>query len=188
MGHEGHLSFTKELILPSITPEDVLWAITAELSAEEGQALEYFAGYCLYRTMKTHCGDCESCQSLGTKMTVETKEIQGSEMFLWLKRYNTDSATLYRAGQELRAYVKNIVLVTNFLFFRYIALCGISAFVKQAVLKFIAPPAFCSNNIREKFVTHTIRTLLHYKVKWLNESIRTDFQKSAKKLKVLRHS
>jgi hypothetical protein len=78
LGDTGQLSFNSlsSVPLPELTPEDVLWALSMELTSSESQALEYFGGYVLKKMTKIHSGECEVCCDLGAKMTVASTGIE----------------------------------------------------------------------------------------------------------------
>uniref|UniRef100_A0A0K2URM1 Uncharacterized protein n=1 Tax=Lepeophtheirus salmonis TaxID=72036 RepID=A0A0K2URM1_LEPSM len=58
-------------------------------------------------------------------------------MFLQLKRYDTDSSTLFRSGPEMTKYVKNILLKNNFCFLGHLSCNGILKLLKITILKYI---------------------------------------------------
>jgi hypothetical protein len=191
LGDTGQLSFNSlsSVPLPELTPEDVLWALSMELTSSESQALEYFGGYVLKKMTKIHSGECEVCCNLGSKMTVATTGIEFSEIFLLLKRYDTDSATLFRPSAEMTRYVKNVLLLFNFCFAKYRTTPNILKLLETVTNQFIWPPKFCCDTVRERVCSHIVKTLLLYKVKWLNNDyLSNNKRKNKRKLKILQHN
>jgi hypothetical protein len=74
--------------------EDFATAFSKPLSEAEEIGLEYCSGYFFGKLLKYHKTACTTCAVNGSKVTSSTVAFKQNEIFLYFKRFQTDSATL----------------------------------------------------------------------------------------------
>ncbi len=170
------------------SPENILQALNMTFTIFEEQALQYISGFVLNKVLKKfHVTECGKCCLFSSKVTIQTREIQEHEVFVWLKRFDDDNCTLFSPQPCFTAYVRNIFQVVEFLLFNNLCNYKLMKSLNNIVLKYIFPPKFCCPKVQESTVALVIKTLVLYKLKWMNSSLKSDLKSSTRKLKILKH-
>ncbi len=171
----------------SLTPEEVLQALTSEFNLFEEQALVYFAGFVVRKVLdKFHSSTCEKCKVFGMHAQSQPQDVPMTEFFVWLKKYD-ESSKLYLPSSEFSEYVRKVAQLSLFCYCNYLSSSKLLESSTQAALKFIWSPEFCSARVKEKTASLVIRTVFNYKLKWLNTNIQTTTLQSQKKLRKIMH-
>ena len=138
-------------------------------------------------------------KSLQQSLQLRTK----NDIFMFFKRYNTTNATLYKCSEHFKDFVRAIIKVTNYCFDYFIdpevpivnmVLLSVKAHLVQETL-----PKFCNQTKLERFTKLVARTMLAYRIKWLNGKLsvkkkftrgksKSNMSKAKKKLAKLTHA
>ena len=96
---------------------------------------------------------------------------QQSDIFMYFKRYNTTAATLYKCSEHFNDYVRTIIKVTNYCVDYLIDEAPFVNMVWLSAKQHLIPetlPKFCKELKLERFTKLVARTMLVYRIKWLN--------------------
>ena len=185
-----------------ISHPDIVAALDKELSVAEVSILAYCSGYFFRRllgfhTFKKATVPCDVCNLHGEKFTQSSVVQTQSDLFLYFKRFHTDSATLYKCSDHFVDFVQTIIKVTNFCADHILDEDRIVNVVLLSVRKHLSNfPQFCSDDKFDRFVSLVARTMVVYRIKWLNSDLKSKKKftrgkgkksKSAKKLDKLTH-
>ncbi len=189
MGENKLLTFTHNQEDFVVSDDDIVKAKEYVLKECEPQAVEYFAGYILKKIKEAHIQDsCTDCDQFSKKITVNTTNFEASQLFIFLKRYDDDKSTLYAPETVFTAFVSEVSKITHYCLDKYIAQSGLQAGIRSAIDKNVLSINFCSKTMEEKTISLIVRTILNYKLKWINDEIKTQSKKSSqRKLKILKH-
>jgi hypothetical protein len=136
-------------------------------------ALAYVSGYFLGKLIKYHKSFCSICSSHGEKVTSSTTCFKENELFLYFKRYKTTSATLYKCSDHFLSFVRVILQITNHCYAHVIESPQFVGMVTRSVLAHVIQlPRMCTVRMTERLVQLVVRTILVYKLKWLNSDLR----------------
>ncbi len=133
-------------------------------------------------------GNC--CDQHGGKMTVDTTEFPLSQLFVYLKRYDTDKSTLNTPTEAFSSFVRKVSSLTHYCLNKYLSHGGVMNSIAAAVKENTESPQFCTEEMKQKVILQIIRTILNYKLKWQNDTIKEEAAKSKaskRKLKILKH-
>ena len=162
----------------------MMTALSKPLSEAEVSILSYCAGYFFRRllafhTVKKVVVPCQVCSIHGEKFTNSSVVQTQSDLFLFFKRYNTDSATLFKCSEHFIDFVQTVIQVTHYCADFILDEDRIVNIIRCSVKKHLSNfPQFCSTDKFDRFVSLVARTMLVYRIKWLNSSL-----KSKKKFK-----
>jgi hypothetical protein len=152
------------------------------LSASEEMVLAYISGYFFGKLLKYHKGACISCSSYGEKITSSTTCFKENKLFIYFKQYKMNSATLYTCSDHLVSFVCAILQITNYCYAKCIESPQFVSLVTNSVLTHLMQwPELCTSRMTERFVRLVARTMLVYKLKWLNSELKTRKKSSKKK-------
>ncbi len=168
--------------------EEVSEAHTTKFSLFEEQGLYYFAGYMVKKLLNFHASSCNVCKKFSRKVPTSTDHLHEREFFIFLKRYDDDLCTLHSASVEFVSYVYDICHLVNFCFEKYVESALVLQSMISAVSVHVTSPRFCCKEMKEGTSSLIVRTLFHYKVKWLNDRIRGGEESSNRKLQILKHN
>ncbi len=93
------------------------------------------------------------------------------------------SSKLVLPTEESSSYVQKVSVVATFCYQNFLSSPKISKTIIDAALQYISSPSFCSFYIKEKTISLIVCTILHYRLKWLNDSVRSTKNSSDNKLK-----
>ena len=162
-----------------ISQNDVVTALNKPLNVAEESVLTYCTGYFFrklleFHTVKKVLVPCDTCSTHGEKFTQHSTVQSQSDLFLYFKRYNTDSATLYKCSDHFVHFVQTIIQVTNYCA-EYILDENriVSLIVLSVRIHLTSFPQFCSDDKLERFISFVARTMLVYRVKWLNNELKS---------------
>ncbi len=187
LGQGMHLSLEDKSEGFAVTPEDVLQALTQKSSLFEDQAIVYIGGYIVKKVIeKFHSKSCEKCSTFGTHATSQPDTVPSGEFFIWLKKYD-DNSKLYVPSPEFSDYIRKLCLLAVHCFYKHLSSPKVLQSATHAALKYIWAPEFCSTHVKEKTANLVMKTVLSYKLKWLNDSIRSTATQSQKKLQKIMH-
>ncbi len=189
IGSDLQFSLANEATEFTCTPEDILWALTLPVSIFEELGLQYVSGHILGKVLKKFHADpqCKECQKFVGKITAETERFREQELFVWLKRYDDDSSTLFSPNELFTEYVKKVCQVTLFLMEKYLSHVKILSSINNNVFKYVTAPDFCTSKVQRECTAVIIRTLFFYKLNWLNSSMKDYKKPSERKLKILKN-
>ncbi len=102
-------------------PHEVSAALSSKLSLPEEMALEYFAGYCCCRLQGLHKSSRPSCSQHSSELTIDETEITGMQFFLFLKRYSTTAATLFKCTPNFVSYIQAIMQISFYCLSNHVA-------------------------------------------------------------------
>jgi hypothetical protein len=171
-------------------------ALAQLLSDSEEMALAYLSGYFFNKLLKYHRNVCTTCNIHGEKIARETfAELQQNDIFIYFKLYDTMYATLYKCSAHFVSLVRTIILVTNYSYEKYLEQPGFVNTVKVSVLTHCMElPQFCTTQMANRLISLVARTMLVYKIKWLNSNLKATKKirgskktKATKKLEKLTH-
>ena len=155
---------------------DMVTALERSLSDTEETVLSYCSGYFFKKLMGYHNKNCQQCSSHGEKFTADSIVQQQSDIFMFFKRYSTPTATLYKCSDHFKDFVRTIIKVTNYCADYFIApevpivnmvLMSVKAHLIQSSL-----PKLCNEAKLERFTKLVARTMLAYRIKWLNGKLK----------------
>ncbi len=168
--------------------EEVLQALSCNCTLFEEQGLYYFSGYIVGKMLDSfHSGECVQCCQFAKKVSAKTEKIHEGEMFLFLKRYDDERSTLYSPTPEFVCFVRDTSLIVDYCLKHYFSSPAILKSITNCAAANVCTPPLCSSDVREKTVKHIVKTVFHYKVKWMNDEIRSLEESSKRKLKILKH-
>ncbi len=189
LGKELKLPLVYKLPEPfCLSEEEKREAKKIEFNFFDVQGCSYFSGYVLRKSLSFHAGlTCEECVKYGVKITSATAAVAERDFFTWLKRYDDDSK-LYSVSPEFLDFVMQVSRVLLYCFQKYLHFPRFVYSVTQIASESVLLPKFCCSKIREKTISLIVRTLFHYKLKWLNEKLRSSKSSSDRKKKILLHN
>ena len=151
------------------------------LSEEEEIALPYTCGYFLKRLIKFHDTkkfksrkiDCHACKNHGEKITNLTDSYRANDLVLYFRRYESNDATLWKCTSHFQDYVGSIIKIVNYCLEHFIEIEGFVSLVECSVESYLSQiPDFCCKEMRVRFVRCVARTMVYYKLKWLNNDLK----------------
>ncbi len=83
-----------------------------------------------------------------------------------------------------------VVRLTSYGFHKYINSKNIFKSLKESALQHASSPPLCSKEMEMRVIAHTVKTMLHHKIKLINDILKEDGRNSAqsqRKLKILLH-
>ncbi len=164
--------------------EEVVAAMGTESTVLEKQAEEYFAGYCFHRLLNFHQEECETCNKHGSNELMTTENVSGSSLFLFLKRYNTSNARLYKCSPLLLSYISCLTKIASHCFEKHMEKKGIVKLICTTAKKYLENvPALCSSAKSEKFASLVARTVIVYHLKWKNRQLSSSKKTQKRKTK-----
>jgi hypothetical protein len=176
--------------LPTLTLEELIRALNASFSSSDDAALEYVSGHFFRQLLKKlHSSDCARCSSFGQKIVHcnVPQSVHKSEVFLYLKRFSTENATLYKCNNDMVLLVKCVMKVSNYVFENHPTQRGIVGQIVSTIRKHVLLPALCSDVVLTRFLQLIARTMILYKIKWFNDTLKTSkVTKASKKPAKLR--
>lgn len=166
-------------------------AMGQSLSEPEEMTLAYLSGYFFskllkyHQLLKYHLKTCTICNTQGEKITHETfTELQQNDLFLYFKLYDTASTTLYKCSAHFVSFIRCIIQVANYCYEKYLEQPGFVNMVKMSVLTHVTQlPQFCTIPMTHRLISLVARTMLVYKIKWLNSSLKAPKKRVNKKTK-----
>ncbi len=171
----------------SLTREEIAEAITAATDLLDEQGCNYFGGYVLQKCMKLHSSCCSTCVRLGSTISAGTQEIEQREFFTWFKRYDDERSNPYSPSAEFALFIKNVSLLVIYCFDKFLGAPLILKSINKITMNHLTVLTFCSLFVTEKVVLLTVWTVFHYKLKWLNSSLKTAKDSSKRKKKIIMH-
>ncbi len=170
-----------------LSPEQVLQALTLNFEFFEGQALVYFAGYIAKKNSeKFHSKPCNTCSTFSEKVPTRQEDVEDSVFFTWLKKYD-DNSNLHVPSPDFTGYVRKVSQVTIYCFKNFMSEKRMVRSVVCNTVKFVWAPDFCCISVKEKTVSLIVRTIVNYRLKWLNDRIHCSEKNSKRKLKKMMH-
>ncbi len=157
----------------------------SELDLFERQGMNYFSGYICKTLKRFHKGACLECDKFCSKITSDTSMVTEDELFTFLKRYDNDSSSLYSPTENFTAYVQKVSLLGDHCLKNHLAENCILASLKKNGRK-VSDPGFCSTEMKDKVSGHIMKTLLMYRLKSLNDTLKEEGAKSRKSQRKLR--
>ena len=160
----------------------MLTALSKPLSESEVAILSYCSGYFFrklleFHTVKKVLQPCEVCSCHGEKFSQPRQSsilLTQSDLFLYFKRYNTDSATLFKCSEHFMHFIQTIIQVTHYCADLILDEDRIVNIICLSVNKHLHNlPQFCSSNKSDRFVSLVARTMLVYRIKWLNNELKS---------------
>ncbi len=173
-------------------------AVSKIFSVNEAATLEYVSGYFFRRLMSFHKTDCDTCGKFGGKITASSESpCRVQDSFLYLKRYCTEEATLFKCSTHFNSFIQKVVQIATHCFDTYMEVPGIIGLASNTALhNLFGTPVFCSDNMKIRLVFLVCKTIILNKVKWHNNELRGEKRgkkrasaqnKAAQKLKKLSH-
>ena len=168
-----------------ISHYDMVRALNIPLSESEHSILEYLAGFFFRKLLQFHsvkkvAKSCSTCGVHGHKITSTSVLEQKSDLFLFIKRYNTDTATLYKCSSHFVHLIQVIIQVANFFVEHLLDQPRIVNMIRLSIREHLANfPQFCTDAKFDRLVSYVARTIVVYRAKWLNNDLRA--LKKAKK-------
>ncbi len=136
--------------------------------------MEYVVGYFFRRLLHFHRDPCSTCSQHGTKFTKENVIIPSTQLFMCLKRYESDKATLYQCTEVFKIYSRRIVLLGKFCFAHIPDRKGIINLVTSTAMTHVKEaPKFCTANIHRRFVKLIARTIILNHLRWKNAELKS---------------
>ena len=172
-----------------ISSFDFCRALSVPLSESELAVLGYCAGFFFskllhFHTVKKVVTKCQVCSVNGDKITSTSVMQHKSDLFLFLKRYNTASATLYKCTPQFTLFVQVIIQVANFFVEHLLDSPRIVNMIRCTIREHLDTshfPEFCSDAKLDRFVSYVARTMVVYRTKWLNNDLKSLSKKSKSK-------
>ena len=169
-------------VLFIIDREEFTVANSIPLSLPIQNCMQYLAGFCYRKLIRFHSVKerqgmilkCNSCLALADKFGRDTIPFDETEIFLFFKRYDDNSSTLYRANEELFRFVGTILRVANYFFNHYTTIHHVIMSCVESVLANVDPnflPIFCSKIILGKVTTVMAKTFFLYRMTCLNRAL-----------------
>ncbi len=192
MGRENMLTFAQDLIGEGFTLslDQRQEALSATYDILEGQGLQYFSGY-IYKTLtRFHPAACETCSAYKGQITSTTTEIAEHEIFTMLKRFEDNRCVLESPSPEFTKFIGDAARILGFCFRHYLGNNSIQKSLQKAVLECPTMPVFCTEEMKNRIVTHLVKTLFFHKLKVINDEIKESGKNSGqsqRKLKILTH-
>ncbi len=171
----------------SLTDAEVQEALSTTFNIFEEQGCNYFSGYLIRKILRYHTeAECSSCSGHGTLLTSSTTEVTDKAFYTWLKRYD-DDCKLYAPSPVFFKFVNDMSCIVLYCFEKFLTRPQVLRTISELVRKNVAMPAFCSSKMQEKAVSLGVRTLFLYKLKWLNDTRKSQEKKSERKKRILLH-
>ncbi len=190
VGKNMRLSLTNEEKPFQMSESDVKKAFSQHLYMFEEQGLSYFSGYVLSKTLCFH-QECSVCSSSAVKITSKTTEVPQHAFFTWLKKYEDDVSTLYSPTEDFLEFARKMSLLVHYGIDNYLGHPKILKSLQEAVEKNIdaGNVKFCSEKLFNNCVSRFVRTIFHFKLKWLNGEMMEESlaKKHQRKKKILLH-
>lgn len=152
-------------------------AVESSLTDTEETVLSYCSGYFFKKLIRYHGKkECQLCVAHGEKFTAVSTIEQQSDIFMFFKRYNTTSATLYKCSEHFKDFVRTIIKVTNYCNDYFVLPeVPIVNMVLLSVKKHLVQeslPKFCTETKLDRFTKLVAKTMLVYRIKWLNGKLK----------------
>ena len=172
--------------------DDVRIATEKAMTVQEKGTLPYVSGYFFRRLMGFHQSNCDICSQHGSKITASFVPSDDSELFLFLKRYSNEKATLYKCTDHMESFIWKIIQISVFCFQNHMDSSGIVGKINHACHLYMENiPNFCSN-MKDRFVKLVAKVMIVFHMKWKNQELKAlkrgsgnKGSKSEKKLKKL---